>query len=46
MIYEYKSRMMKNPAFFLPVIIEIIDSFCFLCNAFYLYLYRAKRSKP
>jgi len=26
--------------------IEIIDSFCFLCNAFYLYLYRAKRSKP
>ncbi|EXY11422.1 putative membrane protein [Bacteroides fragilis str. 3986 T(B)9] len=38
--------MMKNPAFFLPVIIEIIDSFCFLCNAFYLYLYRAKRSKP
>ena len=30
--------MMKNPAFFLPVIIEIIDSFCFLCNAFLLIL--------
>lgn len=29
---------MKNPAFFLPVIIEIIDSFCFLCNAFYVSL--------
>lgn len=33
------------PAFFLPITTEIIDSFCFLSNAFYLYLYRSKRNK-